>query len=67
MSTTTTHLGLTKPGASERPNINVINSNYDLIDTAVHAAENEVAVTDNTNTAANATSVSQLSFKDNSV
>lgn len=67
MSTTTSHLGLTKPSALEYPDISVINANYDLIDAACAAGENKLAVTDNTSTAAHATSVGQLTFKDNSL
>ena len=35
MATTTTNLGLTKPAGTEKPDISVINSNMDKIDTAV--------------------------------
>ena len=64
MSTSTTHLGLTKPLATEYPDISVLNNNFDLIDAACAAGENKVAVANGTNTAANATSVGQLTFKD---
>jgi hypothetical protein len=38
MSTSTTRLNVTKPASSENVSISIINSNYDLIDTAVGAS-----------------------------
>lgn len=40
MATITTNLGLTKPAGTDYVDISVINTNMDLIDTAVHRAQN---------------------------
>lgn len=45
MATTTTHLGLTKPAGTDNVDISVINTNMDLLDTAVHTAQNTSSTT----------------------
>jgi hypothetical protein len=40
MATITTNLGLTKPAGTDYVDISVINTNMDLIDAAVHRAQN---------------------------